>query len=136
MTVITMPSSEKKADNVPLVTNIEIDPSAQVSVFFLRSAAPPSCHTCNKHTSPRRSSRSILEYFVKVFFVYENPFSFVSEYFCSFSLSIYTLLRKFFRTLVAATRVIKHGPRQTYGRDVNAHEPTNNYYYCNTFVPQ
>lgn len=28
MTVITMPSTEKKADNVPLVTNIEVDPSA------------------------------------------------------------------------------------------------------------
>lgn len=31
MTVITMPTTEKKSDNVPLVTNIEIDPSAQVS---------------------------------------------------------------------------------------------------------
>lgn len=31
MTVITMPTAEKKSDNVPLVTNIEIDPSAQVS---------------------------------------------------------------------------------------------------------
>lgn len=29
MTVITMPTTEKKSDNVPLVTNIEIDPSAQ-----------------------------------------------------------------------------------------------------------
>ncbi|XP_050438647.1 uncharacterized protein LOC126844469 isoform X2 [Adelges cooleyi] len=29
MTVITMPSTEKKADNVPLVTNIEIDPLTQ-----------------------------------------------------------------------------------------------------------
>lgn len=32
MTVITMPSTEKKADNVPLVTNIEIDPSAAAQV--------------------------------------------------------------------------------------------------------
>ncbi|XP_025419347.1 uncharacterized protein LOC112689735 [Sipha flava] len=29
MTVITMPSSEKKSDNVPLVTNIEVDPSSR-----------------------------------------------------------------------------------------------------------
>lgn len=31
MTVITMPTAEKKSDNVPLVTNIEIDSTAQVS---------------------------------------------------------------------------------------------------------
>lgn len=38
MTVITMPS-EKKSDNVPLVSNIEIDPAVQVSVYYAVNAS-------------------------------------------------------------------------------------------------
>lgn len=54
MTVITMPTTEKKSDNVPLVTNIEIDPSAQVSHCRRRNCG---LGFFSRHNSPRSRIR-------------------------------------------------------------------------------